>query len=175
MTRNSSPRGARQLLVAFFAFLFVSASPLAFPADPASPAPMTLGAHLQAQQSLANGPAGTVSWRLLKEVQLVKGASGKYLPEVSAEVRKLDQRQVKVYGFMLPLDTNETQQHFLLCAYSPTCPYCLPGGPESMVEVYAAKPIKFTWDAVIVSGDMELMHDDPAGLYYRLKGAVTVR
>jgi uncharacterized protein len=173
MTTNSSPCRARQLLATSFALLLVSASPLVFPADPAPPVPMTFGAHLQAQQSLADGPNGTVPWRLLKEVQLVKSPSGKYLPEFSAAVRKIDRQQVKVHGFMLPLDTGETQQHFLLCAYPPTCPYCLPGGADSMVEVYAAKPVKFTWDAVIVSGDMELMHDDPAGLYYRLSAAKT--
>ena len=38
---------------------------------------------------------------------------------------------------MMPLDQTAKQKRFLLASFPPHCPFCMPGGPESMVEVIA--------------------------------------
>jgi uncharacterized protein len=44
---------------------------------------------------------------------------------------------VKIQGFMMPLEMREQQSLFVLSAVPPTCSFCMPGGPEAVVEVPA--------------------------------------
>jgi hypothetical protein len=117
-------------------------------------------------------PAGTIPWELLQQARTVQKADRKFGPEFSREIRQLDKRQVKLYGFMLALDQSALQKRFLLASFPPHCPFCLPGGPESMVEVIAETPIEFTYEPIVVAGRMAVLDDDV--VYYRLTGAAAV-
>ena len=108
-----------------------------------------------------------VSWKILGQVELVK-AKDRYVPQFASSVSSLDQKQVKVQGFMMPLEMGEKQTHFVLAAMPQTCAFCMPGGPESMVEVKMRSPVKYTFDAVVVSGKLTVLKDDPTGIFYRL-------
>ena len=112
-----------------------------------------------------------VSWRLLSQVELVK-MKDRYVPQFSSGVTALDKQQVKVQGFMMPLQTGDKQMHFVLAAMPQSCAFCLPGGPEQMVEVKATKPVKYTLEPVVVSGRFTLLKEDPTGVFYRLVDAV---
>ena len=111
-----------------------------------------------------------VSWKLLAQVELVK-MKDRYVPQFASSVTALDQKQVKMQGFMLPLQMGEKQSHFVLAAMPQTCSFCMPGGPESMVEVKTKTPVKYTFDAVILSGKLTVLKDDPTGIFYRLTEA----
>ncbi len=111
-----------------------------------------------------------VSWRLLSQVELVK-LKDRYVPQFSSGVAALDQKQVKVQGFMLPLQTGDKQTHFVLAQMPQTCAFCMPGGPEQMVEVKTSKPVKYTFEPVVVSGKLTVLKDDPTGVFYRLVDA----
>jgi len=111
-----------------------------------------------------------VSWKTLAQVELVK-AKDRYVPQFAPSVTALDQKQVKMQGFMLPLEMGEKQSHFVLAAMPQTCSFCMPGGPESMVEVKTKTPVKYTFDAVILSGKLTVLKDDPTGIFYRLTEA----
>jgi len=56
-----------------------------------------------------------------------------------------------------------------------SCGFCLPGGPESMVEVRTLAPVAYTQEPVTVQGRFSVLADDPQGLYYRLTEGVTVK
>ena len=56
-----------------------------------------------------------------------------------------------------------------------TCGFCVPGGPESMVEVKTKTAVKYTLDPVTVEGKFAVLADDPYGLYYRITDAVGVK
>ncbi len=112
-----------------------------------------------------------VSWRLLSQVELVK-LKDRYVPQFSSGVAALDQKQVKVQGFMMPLETGDKQTHFVLSQMPQTCAFCLPGGPEQMVEVKASTPVKYTFEPVVVSGKLTVLKSDPTGVFYRLVDAV---
>ena len=111
-----------------------------------------------------------VSWKTLAEVELVK-AKDRYVPKFASSVTALDQKQVKMQGFMLPLQMGDKQSHFVLAAMPQTCSFCMPGGPESMVEVKMKTPVKYTFDAVVLSGKLAVLKDDPTGIFYRLTDA----
>lgn len=111
-----------------------------------------------------------LSWKLLAQVELIK-LKDRYVPQFSGGVAALDQKQVKVQGFMLPLQTGAQQTHFVLSAMPQTCSFCMPGGPEQMVEVKTTKPVKYTFEPVVVSGKLSVLKEDPTGIYYRLTEA----
>jgi uncharacterized protein len=112
-----------------------------------------------------------VSWKTLSQVELVK-QKDRYVPQFAKDVSALDQKEVKVQGFMMPLQVGDKQSHFVLTAMPQSCAFCLPGGPESMVEVKSKAPVKYTFEAVVLTGKLAILKDDPTGVFYRLTDAI---
>src|SRR5690554_2635256 len=112
-----------------------------------------------------------VSWETLAKVGVVQ-QDGRRGPQFDPEVRRLAGQQVTVRGFMLPLEQGAQQQNFLLTVVPMAdCFYCLEHGPGSMLEVVAVRPAPYTYARVAVTGRLELVMDDPLGMYYRLVDA----
>jgi uncharacterized protein len=116
---------------------------------------------------------GVVSWRTLAQVEAVQ-IKDRFVPQFSSNVTALDKKEVKLQGFMMPLDMGDRQKRFLLAAMPPTCAFCLPGGPDQIVEVQARVPVRYGFEPIIVSGRFVVLKDDPMGLFYRLTDAVAV-
>jgi len=112
-----------------------------------------------------------VPWKLFSQVELVK-QKDRYVPKFAAEVAALDKKEVKVQGFMMPLQMGDKQTHFVLTAMPQSCSFCLPGGPESMVEVKSKNAVKYTFEPVVLTGKLAILKDDPTGVFYRLTDAV---
>lgn len=112
-----------------------------------------------------------VSWKTLAKVELVK-AKDRYVAKFADEVAALDKKEVKLQGFMMPLETGDKQSHFVLSATPQSCAFCLPGGPESLVEVKAKKAVKYGFEPIVMSGKLEVLKDDPSGVFYRLTEAL---
>lgn len=116
---------------------------------------------------------GVVSWKTLADVKTVK-QKDRFTPEFGKSVATLDKQEVRLQGFMMPLELGEKQKHFIIAALPPTCSFCMPGGPEQMVEVRAKTPVKYGLEPIVISGRFTLLRDDAMGLYYRLTDAVAV-
>lgn len=114
---------------------------------------------------------GVLSWKTLSDVKPVK-QKDKFVPEFAKAITALDKKEVKIQGFMMPLDMGEKQSRFILAALPPSCSFCLPGGPEQMVEVQAKTPVKYGFEPILLTGKLTVLKDDPMGLYYRLTDAV---
>jgi hypothetical protein len=114
---------------------------------------------------------GVVSWSTLAQVQQVK-VKDRVVPQYADGVLKLSGTEVKLQGFMMPLEMGDKQKQFVLTAMPQSCAFCLPGGPEQLVLVEAKAPVKYTMEPVILSGKLAVLKDDPNGLYYRLDNAV---
>jgi uncharacterized protein len=112
-----------------------------------------------------------VPWKLFSQVELIK-QKDRYVPKFAAEVAALDKKEVKVQGFMMPLQMGDKQTHFVLTAMPQSCSFCLPGGPESMVEVKTKSAVKYTFEPVVLTGKLAILKDDPTGVFYRLTDAV---
>ncbi len=72
-------------------------------------------------------------------------------------------------GALTPLEAGDKQQHFLLSSVPTSCSFCVPAGPEGMVEVRTKKPVRYTLEPVVVEGVLAVLTDDPYGLYYRVE------
>ena len=72
---------------------------------------------------------------------------------------------------MLPLEPSEKFTHFLLSKRTPTCPFCPPGKPNDIIEVFTDKPV--TWDEgiVVVNGTLRFTRNPELGLFFQLKDA----
>lgn len=141
------------------------------------PVPMGVGAGVHG----ANSPfaplqdrSDVLPWSLLTTVK-TKVEKNRVLPVFPTTIQALSQKSQRIQGFMMPLDPGEKQTHFLLSSVPLTCAFCVPGGPESMVEVKSKSPVKYSMEAVVVEGQFAVLKDDPYGLFYRVTEAVAVK
>jgi hypothetical protein len=155
------------------------ASALAFGAQAqlSSPVPQGTGPGVHSPNSpIAPLPKRTdvVPWSLLTEVK-TRAEKNKIVPIFGKEQLALNQKTQRIQGFMMPLEPGEKQTHFLLSSVPLSCAFCVPGGPESMVEVKTKEPVKYSLEPVVVEGKFAVLSDDPYGLYYRVTDAVPVK
>ena len=118
--------------------------------------------------------ADVLPWSMLTEVK-TKSVKNRLLPVFTSQVQALNDKPQRIQGFMMPLEPGERQRHFLLSSVPMSCSFCTPGGPESMVEVKARTPVKYTLEPVVIEGRFAVLADDPYGLYYRVSDAVGVK
>jgi uncharacterized protein len=120
-------------------------------------------------------PEGVVSWDVLGDLEVATEVTGPlratFTTSYGDAIEALDGQEVKLMGFLFPLEGGIEHARFLLTAWPPSCPFCLPAGPSQMVEVFCAEPIAYSEGAIVIAGTFELLHDDPSGLYYRLHDA----
>jgi len=121
----------------------------------------------------AEDKSAVVPWETLAQVSVTR-QKDRYVPEFSKQLLALDQREVRLKGFMMPLEPGLAQKHFLISAQPPDCAFCMPGTAEQFAEVLAKVPVKIPNDAIIVSGTFSLVRDDSGGLLYRLTEAVVI-
>jgi hypothetical protein len=147
------------------------------PADTSSALPHGQGAGVHSPLSPfapLKQRTDVLAWSVLTDVK-TKIQNRRIVPVYPAEVTALDQKKIRLQGFMMPLGPGEQQRHFLLASVPLTCAFCTPGGPESMVEVRTVKPVKYSQEAVVVEGKFHVLNNDPYGLYYRFTEAVGVK
>jgi uncharacterized protein len=110
---------------------------------------------------------GIVSWKLLSSAQ-TKAEKDRIAPVFPDSVTALNDKTVRVQGFMMPLEPGERQKHFLLSAVPTTCGFCVPAGPQGLIEVRSKIPVKYSIEAVVVEGKFAALTSDPYGLFYRV-------
>ncbi len=114
---------------------------------------------------------GVLSWKLLSEVQ-TRMEKNRMVPTYPAALQALNDRTVRVQGFMLPLEPGEKQRHFLISSVPTTCSFCVPAGPEGLIEVRSKTPVRYTLEPVLLEGKLAVLANDPYGLFYRVVDAV---
>ena len=93
--------------------------------------------------------------------------TAKYPPEVKA----LNGKQITIKGFMLPIEATEKFKHFILSERTPTCPYCPPGEPNEIVEIFTAKPVKWNEGLITVTGKFALINNQNFGMFFKIDNA----
>jgi hypothetical protein len=115
-----------------------------------------------------------VPWSVLTDLTK-KTTRDSIVPVFNDAQKGLDKTVQRIQGFMMPMNARATQTHFLLTSVPLTCSFCMPGGPESMVEVKAKTPVRYSLEPVVVEGRFTVLTNDPYGLFYRMVDAVPVR
>ena len=121
-----------------------------------------------------------ISWELLKNVEFDEIWSEEFqayymVPKFSSSVKVLDNKEVQIRGFIIPVDI--VQDYYVLSAnpYS-SCFFCGQAGPESVMEVQLIKNYEgLRMDQVITfKGKLKLNVDDIYQLNYILEDAEIV-
>ena len=117
--------------------------------------------------------AGGLSWSELMEASL-DFEDGKMLASFPANLVRQSGKQVDIIGYMLPLDTDTKQKHFLLTSAPPSCFYHIPGGPAGVVEVFSEDGIEASWSPITLTGTLVLVDTSLTGVIYQLEGATVL-
>jgi hypothetical protein len=120
-------------------------------------------------------PEDVIGWDVLGEmdveVEVLGPLRSVFHVDYTDQVKALDGQEVQIMGFLYPLEGGVSHARFLLTAWPPSCPFCLPAGPSQMVEVLCEEPIEFGEGAILMAGTLSVLEDDPSGMYYRMNNA----
>lgn len=144
-------------LVLFFAL--TSGSLLAQPAPPQSPPNL---------------------WKTLSKVTFEK----KYdellgfkvdVPVFHEDIREMEAQIVEISGYIVPVEGYKSHEEFVFSAYPYNmCFFCGGAGPETVMEVTATEPVKFTTERIKLRGKLLLNSDNINRLMYILVDAEQV-
>lgn len=120
-------------------------------------------------------------WKVLATVTTKQQSdkSGKYqvsVPIFSDDLQKLNNKEILLKGYIIPLQELRKQNYFVLSRYPYSlCYFCGGAGIESVIEVNSTKDIKFTENAVTLKGIFKLNPTNPNQLLYILNDAEVVK
>ena len=115
-------------------------------------------------------------WTTLAAAKIeFNGKTEKYDADFPEAVKSMVGKKMMITGFILPLESEEKFSHFLLSKRSPSCPYCPPGNPNEIIEVFSDKPTEWLDDMVTYEGSFELIDNQDFGLFYKLGSAKLVK
>ncbi len=117
------------------------------------------------------------TWKVLSKVEIEKRFDEVLnyeidFPTFSDDVKALNGKEITLEGWMIPLDELRGKNYFVLSALPfANCFFCGGAGPETVVEVFSEKNIKFTEKRIKVKGILNINPDDPMKLMYILQKA----
>ncbi|MEO5667715.1 MAG: DUF3299 domain-containing protein [Bdellovibrionota bacterium] len=111
--------------------------------------------------SLAATPSATqVTWETLGELDYKTGTA-------SAKVKALDGKELRVAGFIVPLDFSEAREvsEFLLTPSYPGCIHVPPPTPAQtiLVKMEKGKKAKMSWGPIWTTGKLKLVLEKKSG------------
>lgn len=123
-------------------------------------------------QYLPEQRADVVSWRIISRVDVAVDGDAVVLV-FDDRVAALEGEQIRVQGFVYPLESKPAQNHFLLTALPPHCPYCTTAGPELMMEVFSEDDVYFSHSPIVMTGTLEVDRANwrSTGMLYQLRDA----
>ena len=90
------------------------------------------------------------TWKTLSKVTFTK----KYddllgfkvdVPVFAADVKKLDGKEITLRGYIIPVEGYRSHTEFIFSAFPYNmCFFCGGAGPETVMEVKSAQPVKYT-------------------------------
>ena len=98
------------------------------------------------------------------------------IPVFSGDVKALEGKEVTIKGYIIPVEGYKSHNEFVFSAFPYNmCFFCGGAGPETVMEVYATDPVKYSAKQVVLKGKLELNDKDINRLMYALTDAVLVK
>jgi uncharacterized protein len=121
-------------------------------------------------------PAGGTPWKLLETTKLndrtAKDGVIYTKPTFSPAIKALAGKQIKVAGYMMPLDSAVTQKRWVMLGYPPGCPFHMHALPNQYIEILSPAGVRTNETKVhIMTGTLQLTGYDESGIFYRLVNA----
>ena len=98
------------------------------------------------------------------------------VPVFSDQVQAMSGEEIEIKGYVIPVEGYRSHTEFVFSAFPYNmCFFCGGAGPESVMEVYADEPIKYSPEPITIKGTLELNAADVNRLIYALNGATLVK
>ncbi len=133
--------------------------------------------HAHAQQA----PKGKNVWNTLGKITYKKQYDEVMgfkidVPVFSPEVKDLAGKEVTIKGYIIPVEGYKSHKEFVFSAFPYNmCFFCGGAGPETVMEISAAEPIKYTTEPITIKGKLALNDSDINRLIYAMTEVVLVR
>lgn len=115
-------------------------------------------------------------WNTLLKTKIQYSAKEPHITaKIPPEVKALEGQNVTLSGFVLPMDSQEKTNHFLLSKRTPTCPFCPPGEPNEVVEVYTKQALPWDDNLLTVHGTFHLINNTDNGIFFVMKDAEKIK
>jgi hypothetical protein len=115
-------------------------------------------------------------WAVLGKTKIHLDAKAwRYSATFPPDIKAMAGKPITISGFMLPVETTEKFRHFILSKRTPTCPFCPPGEPNEIADVWLTDPVKWDEDTVKVTGTFSLMNNPELGMFFKIDKAKIVR
>ena len=90
-------------------------------------------------------------------------------------IKQLDGKEVTVRGYIIPTDGYKSHTEFVFSAFPYNmCFFCGQAGPETVMEINAKTPVKYSTEPVTLRGILKLNDKDINRLMFSLSNAVLV-
>ena len=90
-------------------------------------------------------------------------------PVFSDPVKALEGKEITMKGYIIPVEGYASHTEFIFSAFPYNmCFFCGGAGPETVMEVIAKEPIKYTAEQIYIKGILSLNTDDINHLMYKL-------
>ena len=95
------------------------------------------------------------------------------IPVFSDEVKALEGTEITIKGYIIPVEGYKSHREFVFSAFPYNmCFFCGGAGPETVMEVFATDPVKYSAKQVVLKGTLELNDTDINRLIYAITDAV---
>ena len=97
------------------------------------------------------------------------------VPVFSDEIKALDGKEITIKGYIIPVEGYKSHKEFVFSAFPYNmCFFCGGAGPETVMEVYASEPVKYSAKQVVLKGILELNDKDINRLMFAINNATLV-
>lgn len=96
-------------------------------------------------------------------------------PVFSQQVQDIEGTEITIKGYVIPVEGYKSHTEFIFSAFPYNmCFFCGGAGPETVMEVLASEPVKYSAEQVTLKGKIQLNADDINRLMYQLVDATLV-
>ncbi len=96
-------------------------------------------------------------------------------PVFSQQVQDIEGTEIMIKGYVIPVEGYKSHTEFIFSAFPYNmCFFCGGAGPETVMEVLASEPVKYSAEQVTLKGKIQLNADDINRLMYQLVDATLV-
>ncbi len=111
-----------------------------------------------------------LKWSELMEAD-IEFQDGEVTVKYSESILNQAGEDVRISGFIMPLEAGIKQRRFLLTSSPPHCFFHIPGGPAGVVEVFSEEGIETSFAPVQIEGRLELVGGFGNGIIYQIRDA----
>ena len=97
------------------------------------------------------------------------------IPVFAKDIQAMEGEMIEISGYIVPVEGYKSHKEFVFSAFPYNmCFFCGGAGPETVMEVTATEPVKYSTDRITLRGRLKLNNENINQLMYILEDAEQV-